>query len=216
MNILPMVQLLDSTPEAGGYAECFQLEHLIAVGKLSQADQVENFIIRALKTAIGPLEGFATGAVFEASRRGNFSALPALARELCTSHAPESLQRASLNTGRQIWETSRRWTWAVSIHDQLDEVTELTGHFYAVVFGALISDATAQRARAVAACLLSTVRSLVFCAARYLPMDAIQSQRMVSDIQPTISQLALAYSQPDAIAPPISDPAAVIAQLTTQ
>ncbi len=216
MNMLSMVQLMDvAPPQSGGYADCFRVETLIAKGALKQPTEFKHLLVQALKLAIGPLDGFAAGAVFDASRHGDFSALPALVDTLCTANTPLSLQQASLSTGEYIWEVSRRWPWAAAIHDQLDGVTEQTGHFHAVAFGALISDATAQKARAVAACLMTATKSLVLCAAKYLPMDLNQSQRLLNDVQPTITQLAIEYSKPDASAPPPREPADIIASIAS-
>jgi urease accessory protein UreF len=209
-----MVQLMDIAPESGGYTDCFQIENLIASDRLRHPAELERLLITALKHGIGPLDGFAAGAVFDASRHGDFARLPALVEAMCRSEAPLSLQQASLATGEYIWEVSRRWPWAQTIHQQLDGVTRQTGHFHAVAFGALISDATAQKARAVAACLMAAAKSLVFCAAKYLPMDLNQSQRVLNDVQPTITQLAIEYTQPDAAALPPREPTAIIAEFS--
>lgn len=215
MNIQFMMQLLESTPQTGGYEECFHLEDLIISGALSSAAQVEHFVRCALQNAVGPLDGFAAGAIFEVSRRGDYASLPQVVDQLCNTQAPDNLRRASLSTGERIWEASRRWAWTESIHDQLDELTECTGHFHAVAFGALISDATVQRSRAIAACLLSVAHSLVLSAARYLPMEPAVSQHILNHIQPAISDLALSYSRPDAHAPPIRDPESIIAEFAS-
>jgi len=215
LNMLSMVQLMAIAPQSGAYADCFQVERLIAEGAIRRPAQMENLLVKALKYAIGPLDGFAAGAVFDASRQGNFESLPALVDELCTADTPLGLRQASLNTGEYVWEFSRRWPWAEIIHSQLDGVTEQTGHYHAVAFGALISDATAQKARAVAACLMTAAKSLVLCAAKYLPMDLTQAQRVLNVVQPTIAQLALEYSQPGAAAPPSRDPEDIIAAFTT-
>lgn len=213
LNILSMIQLMDIAPPSGGYADCFRIESLIAAGRIQQPADVETLLVRVLKYAIGPLDGVATGEVFNASRNGDFASLPALVQALCVADTPLSLQQASLSSGEYIWEVSRRWPWARTIHQQLDGVTEKTGHFHAVAFGALISDATAQKARAIAACLMTAAKSLVFCAAKYLPMELNESQQVLNDVQPTIAQLAIEYSQPNAAAPLPSKPEEIIAEL---
>lgn len=209
--MLGMVQLMDSVPQTGGYGDCFGIEQLVSTGVVSRSEELRELVISALQLSIGPADGITAGAVFQASRQGDFDQLPLVAAELGGSHTPKDLQLASLQTGAHIWEASRRWPWACVVHEQLDGIAQRTGLFHAVAFGMLISEATAQRARAIATCLLAAAKSIVIEAARWIPLDSDQTHRVLIELQPTISQLALAYSQPDIAPLPIAPPERVIA-----
>ena len=63
---------------------------------------------------------------------------------------------------------------------------------HAVAFGTLVSETTSSQLRAIATYLFNTARSIVLAAVRAIPLDETTGQRVLSSVQPTITELAAA------------------------
>ncbi len=195
MNVLGLVQLVDTTGLGVGYQECLSIETLARRGLLRTGQQVLNLVESSLRAIIGPTQGIAAGIAFRAARLGDPALVPAVSQVLSSEQFPESLRLASLQMGTRLWEISRRWNWTQPIHDQFDPVIPQTGVHGGVAFGALVSETTAHEVRAVAACLLQAARGIIQAAVRAIPLDDYMNHRLLAQAQPIISRLAADFTQ---------------------
>jgi urease accessory protein UreF len=103
------------------------------------------------------------------------------------------MKLASVQMGQRLWAVSRGWGWAASVHEQLDELARATELHHAVAFGALVSEATSSQLRAIATYLFNVVKGMVLAAVRAAPLEEMEGQRVLSEVQGTIAALAAGY-----------------------
>jgi urease accessory protein UreF len=194
LNVLGLVQLIESVPTAGGYSDCFQIPSLVRGGYLRDSDQVLHLLNLALQESIGPAEGVVAGAAFRAARRCELGQLSRLSSALSNHQLPAEIRTASLQMGTHLWELSRRWEWAQSIHGQINPLADEGGIHNAIAFGILVSETTAQQVRAIAMCLFRAARTIISSAVQAIPLDEKDGNRLLSTLGPMISELARNYA----------------------
>lgn len=201
MNVLGLMQLVNSAPAVGGYAACFQVHALARQRLLRSEEQIVQLLDACLKSIIGPSDGVAVGWAFKVARQGDLAELPELASRLSGPGVPANLRMASLEMGMHLWELSRRWDWAQAMHAQVDGMTGSETLHHAMAFGALVSETTAQEIRAIAMCLFSAAKAIIRVAVDAIPLDETVVLKILSRLQPEISNLAHQYATcgPDAI-----------------
>ena len=192
VNVLGLVQLCATAQPAGGYSHTFGIEQLARSGRLQTPEQLAELVHGVLCSTIGPADGVASGIAFRAARQSNFERLPELCATLSSDRLPLPLRLASLQMGQRLWGVSRNWEWASSVHQQFDAMAVRTDLHHAVAFGALVSETTSSQIRAIATYLFNTARSIVLAAVDAIPLDEITGQRVLSDMQPAITELAAA------------------------
>ena len=194
LNVLGLMQLVDSAPAVGGYAGCFQVRALARQGLLRSEEQIVQLLDACLKSSIGPSDGVAVGWAFKAARQGDLAELPELASRLSGPDVPANLRLASLEMGAHLWELSRRWDWAQAMHVQVDGMAGPEALHHAMAFGALVSETTAQEIRAIAMCLFSAAKAIIRVAVDAIPLDETVVLKILSRLQPEISSLAHQYA----------------------
>ena len=194
MNVLGLVQLCEAAQPIGGYSHSFGIEQMARQGRLRSAEDLLAFVRSVLKATIGPADGVASGIAFRAARNGAFDRLPEVCAAMSSERLPLEMRLASLQMGQRLWMVSRTWPWAESIHTQLDDLAEHSDLHHAVAFGALVSETTSSQIRAIATYLFNTAKSIILAAVREIPLDEASGQHILSDVQPTIAQLAAAYA----------------------
>jgi urease accessory protein len=193
-----MVQLCETAPPAGGYSYSFGIEQMARSGRLSSPDQLAMLVKGVLLSSVGPADGVASGIAFRAARHGAFDRLPEVCSVMSSDRVPVSMRLASLQMGQRLWGISRGWDWATGVHQQLDPLAARTDLHHAVAFGALVSETTSSQVRAIATYLLNVARGLVMAAVHGIPLDEATGQRVLSSVQPTITELAEACADKDA------------------
>lgn len=194
MNVLGLMQLVDSAPAVGGYADCFQINSLARRGVLRSEEQILQLLDASLQSSIGPSDGVAVGWAFKAARQGDLADLPELASRLSGPDVPADIRMASLEMGTHLWELSRRWDWAQAMHGQVEDLAASTKLHHAMVFGTLVSETTAQEVRAIALCLFSAAKAIIRVAVSAIPLDETVVLKLLSRLQPEISELAHQYA----------------------
>lgn len=210
MNVLGLVQLTQAAQPAGGYSYSFGIEQMARTGRLTSPDQLATLVKGVLLASIGPADGVASGIAFRAARAGAFDRLPPVCSVLSSNRVPVPMRLASLQMGQRLWGLSRTWDWASGVHQQFDELASHTDLHHAVAFGALVSETTTSQVRAIATYLLNTARSIILAAVHAIPLDEVVGQRVLSSVQPTITDLAAACadkSPDDIVALNTTDPA---------
>ena len=189
MNMLGLVQLCEVTGPYYSHSLGVEMRR----GELGSAEALAHFVREVLVGTIGPAEGVASGAAFRAARVGEVERIPALC-QISAERLPAEIRVASVQTGRQLWEVSRRWEWAGAMHQQLDGFAGRVELNHAVAFGALVSEATSSQVRAIAAFLLNVAKGIVAVAVRVVPLDERCGQRVLAEVGPTIAELAAEYA----------------------
>jgi urease accessory protein len=192
MNVLGLVQLTQAAQPAGGYGYSFGIEQMAKAGRLTSPDQLTTLVKGVLLASIGPADGIASGIAFSAARSGDFDQLPEVCADMSSDSVPVSMRLASLQMGQRLWGLSRGWDWASGVHQQFDDLATRTDLHHAVAFGTLVSETTSSQIRAIATYLLNTARGIILAAVRAIPLDEVTGQRVLSSVQPTISDLAAA------------------------
>ncbi|MGC8540281.1 MAG: urease accessory protein UreF [Phycisphaerae bacterium] len=194
LNLLGLMQLVDSVPTIGGYAQCFQINDLARRGLLRSEEQIGQLLEAGLKSSIGPSDGVAVGWAFKAARQGDLAELPQLASCLSGPQVSADIRVASLELGAHLWELSRRWDWAQAMHSQVDSLALPTDLHHAMAFGALVSETTAQEVRAIAMCLFSAAKAIIRAAVTAIPLDEAVILKLLSRLQPEIADMAHHYA----------------------
>ena len=185
-----MVQLCEVAQPVGGYVDFLRVEELARTGRLSRPEQLVEFLLRALRSAIAPADGVASGVAFRAARAGQLGEIPAACAALSSEKMPRDIRLGSVLMGQHLWALSRRWEWAGPVHNQLDDLELLAEMHHAVAFGTLVSETTSSQVRAIAAYLFNTARAIVAAAVSAIPLDPTEGQRVLSRVQPEIAELA--------------------------
>jgi urease accessory protein len=197
MNVLGIVQLCEAAQPIGGYSHSFGIEQMARQGRLRSPDDLLSFVQSVLQAAIAPADGVASGIAFRAARHGAFDRIPEVCAAMSSDRLPVEMRLASVQMGQRLWALSRAWPWADSIHTQLDDFAGHTDLHHAVAFGALVSETTSSQIRAIATYLFNTAKTIIMAAVHAIPLDESTGQHVLSDIQPTIAQLAATYADKD-------------------
>ena len=188
MNVAGLVQLCQSSHPAN-YFHPLGIDSAVASAHTPcSPDQLSSMLISILQNSLAPTDGIAAGIAFRAARVGSLETLPALSHSL--SRLPPSTRAASLQMGQHLWGISRRWPWALPVHQQVDPLTSSTDLHHALAFGTLASETTSSQLRAIATCLFNTARNIVLAACRAIPLPESAGQKVLSDLQPAITELA--------------------------
>jgi urease accessory protein len=194
MNVFGLVQLCDAAQPVGGYSHSFGIEQMARQGRLRSPDDLLSVVQSLLHAAIAPADGIASGIAFRAARKGNLADIPAVCAAMSSERLPVEMRLASLQMGNRLWSLSRTWPWAEPVHQQLDELATHTDLHHAVAFGALVSETTSSQIRAIATYLFNTAKGIIMAAVRAIPLDESLGQHILSNVQPTIAELAAAYA----------------------
>jgi len=194
MNVLGLVQLCEVAQPVGGYSHSLGIERMAREGRLKSPEELLSFVRSVLQAGIGPADGVASGIAFRAARTGTLDSIPEVCAAMSSERVPMEMRLASVQMGQRLWAVSRTWGWAEPIHAQLDELAVRTDLHHAVAFGALVSETTSSQVRAIATYLFNTAKSIIMAAVSAIPLDETSGQHVLSDVQPTIAQLAAMYA----------------------
>lgn len=189
MYLLGFVQLCQTVP-ARGFSERLGVSAAVRQHRLASPADLKCVVCDVLEATVGPVDGIASGMAYRAARHGELGEIPLACAALSSERLPEPLRLASLDAGQRLWDLSRRWDWARAVHEQLDDFAHRHDLHHAVAFGALVSETTAQQVRAIAGYLWNVARGIVEAGVRLIPLPEEDGQHVLSDVQPTIAQLA--------------------------
>ena len=188
MNLTGLLQLVAPQAAESGYATYFTRLESDWMTSPHSMDMVRTGMTAILRDYIGPSEGIAAGIAFRTARAGDIAPFQELMQLLSTEKLPIDLCAASLRTGTELWERSRRWEWTGPVHEQLDPLTRPAVH-HAAAFGALVSETTANEIRAVATYLYRAAQLLIRDAAASLRLDDVAVQHLLCDCQENIAAM---------------------------
>ena len=108
---LRLLQISDSALPISGYTHSWGLEGAIARGLVHDAESLERWTVRWLRTSLGPLEGILVASGCRGARAGRPDDLVALNRLADASIVPPSIRTASREMGEQLLALGTTWSW---------------------------------------------------------------------------------------------------------
>src|SRR5262245_5669054 len=109
---LRLLQIADSALPISGYTHSWGLEAAIACGLVRDAEGLERWTSRWLKTSLGPLEGVLVASSCRSAHAGQFDDLLALNCLAEVSIIPPSIRRASREMGEQLVALGATLIWS--------------------------------------------------------------------------------------------------------
>ncbi|MFO0891300.1 MAG: urease accessory UreF family protein [Isosphaeraceae bacterium] len=136
---LRLLQISDSALPISGYTHSWGLEGAIARGLVRDAETLEGWTLRWLRTSLGPLEGVLVASACREARTGKIAGLRDLNLLADATMVAPTLRTASREMGGQLLALAATWAWsAESLRPYLDPAGGETRHWHhPVAFGLL-------------------------------------------------------------------------------
>lgn len=198
---LPLLQIADSALPISGYTHSWGLERAISRGLVRDAESLERWVGRWLRTSLGPLEGV----LVASSCRSAFAGRPAdvLMLNLLadTSIMPPSTRAASREMGEQLVALGSTWGWCASgLSPFLRAWRENDdGWHHPVAFGMLGAIAGAGAEEVLTAYLHQSALGMIGAGVRAIPVGHTHGQQVLAYLHDEIRNLAacLADREPE-------------------
>src|SRR5690242_7609831 len=110
---LCLLQIADSALPISGYTHSWGLEGAIARGFVRDAESLERWTLRWLRTSLGPLEGVLAASACRGAGGGTTAELIELNHLADASIVPPSIRTASREMGEQLLSLAMTWQWSV-------------------------------------------------------------------------------------------------------
>ena len=111
MNLC-LLQISDSALPISGYTHSWGLEGAIARGLVRDAESLERWTLRWLRTSLGPLEGVLVASACRGAGGDTTTELMELNHLADASIVPPSIRSASREMGEQLLALATTWAWA--------------------------------------------------------------------------------------------------------
>jgi len=190
-KFLTLLQFADGLFPAGAYAHSFGLESYVQLGRVTNADSVEEFLRSYLSGSVAPMDLVALLCAWEAGKREDLDACIALDESLDAMKTASELREASRQMGRQTLRVANHF----SAHPLVAEfgiavAADLSPCHHAIVFGILGAAMDWPGPDMARAFLYSNSAALVGAALRLLPLGQLAGQRILWNVSPLIATLA--------------------------
>jgi urease accessory protein len=189
MNVR-LLQMADSALPISGYTHSWGLEAAVARGLVHDAETLEGWTRRWLRTSLGPLEGVL---VASACRSDDLQALNRLAE---ASLVPPTTRRASREMGEQLLALGATWTWcAARLAPYLEAQPD--GWHHSVAFGLLGSLAGGGPEEVLTAYLHQAALGVIAAGVRAIPVGHTHGQQVLAYLHDDIQDLAATLADRD-------------------
>jgi urease accessory protein len=188
---LGLLQLADSALPISGYTHSWGLEAAIAAGLVHDAETLERWTLRWLRSSLGPFEGVLVASACRATRAGRPAELVELNHIAEASIVPPSTRCASREMGSQLMALGLTWAWAA---DRLETLlhslpTESGGWHHAVVFGLLGALADGDPDDVLTSFLHQAALGMVGAGVRAVPVGHTHGQQVLAYLHREIRDL---------------------------
>jgi urease accessory protein len=189
---LRLLQIADSALPISGYTHSWGLEAAIARGLVRDAESLERWTGRWLRTCLGPLEGVLVASGCRAAHAGNRVGLRALNGLADVSIMPPSIRCASREMGAQLLALGATWAWcAGGLAPFLQErPEESNGWHHAVAFGLLGALAQGEPQDVLSAYLHQAALGMIGAGVRAIPVGHTHGQQVLAYLHDEIRDLA--------------------------
>ncbi|WP_435007894.1 urease accessory protein UreF [Tundrisphaera lichenicola] len=189
---LHLLQIADSALPISGYTHSWGLEGAMARGLVHDAESLERWTGRWLRTSLGPLEGVLVASSCRAARAGQTAEVLALNLLANTSIMPPSIRNASREMGEQLVALGATWGWSAGgLSPWLANQGEASGGWHhPVAFGLLGAIAGAGIEDVLTAYLHQSALGMIGAGVRAIPVGHTHGQQVLAYLQDDIRNLA--------------------------
>jgi urease accessory protein len=190
-SFLSLLQFTDGLFPTGAYAHSFGLEYLVQSGEISNASAVEDFLRVYLECSGAPTDAVALLCAWRAAKDGDLATCLALDETLDAMKTASELRDASRQMGRQTLRVANHLPCHALLKDFSEAVRkDATPGHHPVIFGMIGGVMAWPPKEMIGAYLYSTSAALIGAALRLLPLGQLAGQRVLSNVQPLIAELA--------------------------
>jgi urease accessory protein len=189
---LCLLQISDSALPISGYTHSWGLEGAIARGLVRDAESLERWTLRWLRTSLGPLEGVLVASACRGARAGTTAELMELNHLADASIVPPSIRSASREMGQQLLALGLTWTWCGGGLARFTNSSpeEPDPWYHPVVFGLLGALAGGSIEDVLTAYLHQAVLGMIGAGVRAIPVGHTHGQQVLAYLQNEIRILA--------------------------
>ena len=187
---LDSFRLADSFLPVGTYTISYGLEQFVQEDRVNNAEDLRALLQTYLERQVGPAELVALRAAHAAGRAGDVDAVCHADRRLTAVTLAEELRNSSEQSGSRLLSLHRELTEDNVLEQYADRVdAETTPGNYAVVLGVVAGNAGIDERDACLLCCHGFVTGLVGAAQRVLSLGHTDAQRILSELQPIMSEV---------------------------
>ena len=191
---LRLLQISDSALPISGYTHSWGLEGAIARGLVYDAESLERWTLRWLRTSLGPLEGILVASGCRGARTGRQDDLVALNRLADASIVPPSIRTASREMGEQLLALGTTWSWcSIKLTQFLEPPTgQPQGWHHSVAFGLLGALGGNEPEDVLTAYLHQAALGMIGAGVRAVPVGHTHGQQILAYLHDEIRILTAA------------------------
>jgi len=188
---LRLLQISDSALPISGYTHSWGLEGAIARGLVHDAESLERWTLRWLRTSLGPLEGILVASGCRSARAGRPADLVALNRLADASIVPSSIRNASREMGEQLLALGTTWAWCSAELTQFLQPPsgEPHGWHHSVAFGLLGALGGNEPGDVLTAYLHQAALGMIGAGVRAIPVGHTHGQQVLAYLHDDIREL---------------------------
>lgn len=188
---LRLLQISDSALPISGYTHSWGLEGAIARGLVRDAEGLEQWTQRWLRTSLGPLEGVLVASACRGALAGRPADLLELNHLADASIAPPSIRSASREMGEQLLALATTWAWSAEKLDAfLGPVGRAGVWHHPVTFGLLGALAGCEPGDVLIAYLHQAALGMIGAGVRAIPVGHTHGQQVLAYLHDDIRELA--------------------------
>lgn len=191
---LRLLQISDSALPISGYTHSWGLEAAIAGGLVHDAETLERWVGRWLRTSLGPLEGVLVACSCRAAHAGAPRELTELNQLANVSILPGTIRRASREMGEQLIELAATWSWCVAPLKPFQRA-QSAGWHHSVAFGLLGALADSDPLNVLIAYLHQAALGVIGAGVRAIPVGHTHGQQVLAYLHDVILELAETINQ---------------------
>src|SRR3954447_14521168 len=186
------MQISDSALPISGYTHSWGLEGAIARGLVRDAESLERWTLRWLRTSLGPLEGVLVASACRGRGVGPAADLMELNRLADASIVPPSIRLASREMGDQLLALATTWAWSAGRLEPFLREPQVWHH--PVAFGLLGALAGCEPADVLTAYLHQAALGMIGAGVRAIPVGHTHGQQILAYLHDEIRELAAALA----------------------
>lgn len=188
---LGLLQLADSALPISGYTHSWGLEAAIARSLVRDAETLERWTLRWLRSSLGPFEGVLVASACRAASAASLSDLAELNCIADASIVPPSTRRASREMGNQLMALGATWVWSAGRLESLlrSSRTEPGGWHHAVSFGLLGTIAGGEPRDVLGAFFHQAALGMIAAGVRAVPVGHTHGQQILAYLHDEIQSL---------------------------
>jgi urease accessory protein len=189
---LCLLQISDSALPISGYTHSWGLEGAIGRRLVHDAETLERWTLRWLRTSLGPLEGVLVACGCRRARAGKPADVLVLNRLADASIIPSSIRNASREMGEQLLALGTTWAWCDAKLAQFlkPPLGEPHGWHHSVAFGLLGALGGSGPEEVLTAYLHQAALGMIGAGVRAIPVGHTHGQQILAYLHDVIRSLA--------------------------